>query len=470
MLRTSIITIFIFLLLGGCGTSPAPTDTPVSPTATAIPTQTLIPTPTLLPTPTLIPTPLPDTLFVDPSVSLGPISPLVYGSNYGPWLVVSFDMLPAAYESGVTILRFPAGAWGDHNDVKPYHIDQFMDFAAKTGATALISVRLLGGTPEQAAELVRYTNIERKYNVQYWNIGNEPTLYNGELKSKGETYDTDRFNQEWRTFAEAMKKVDPTIKLVGPEINQFSHNTAPGTTTNFGEWDETWMIEFLKANGDLVDVVSFHRYPFPSSNRSGPPTIDELRKNALEWDKIISYARELIHEYAGRDLPIAVTEFNSAYDKAVGGEATPDSHFNAIWMADVLGRMVRNGVFMANQWALTAKGGSGGLGLVGQSEVFPSYYTYQMYKQFGNELIYSSSDDPDISIYAARREDGDLTFMVINLALEEKTKSIQIGEQTQVQAETWLFDLTHQAENVGTMELSESITLPPQSITLYIIQ
>ena len=26
------------------------------------------------------------------------------------------------------------------------------------------------------------------------------------------------FNQEWRTFAEAMKKVDKNIKLVGPEI------------------------------------------------------------------------------------------------------------------------------------------------------------------------------------------------------------------------------------------------------------
>jgi hypothetical protein len=145
---------------------------------------------------------------VDPSLSLGPISPLIYGSNYGPWLTVSFPMLQAAYDSRLTILRFPAGAWGDHNEVRTYQIDQFMDFANKVGATALFSVRLLDGTPEQAAEMVRYTNIERKYNVQYWNIGNEPTLYDAELKNRGETYDVDRFNQEWRAFAEAMKKVD----------------------------------------------------------------------------------------------------------------------------------------------------------------------------------------------------------------------------------------------------------------------
>lgn len=462
MHRVSAITLMIFLL-SACVPS-APTPVPVSPTPSVVPTATLPPGPTP------IPTPVPDTLFVDPSLSLGAISPLIYGSNYGPWLSVSFPMLQAAYDSGVTILRFPAGAWGDHNEVKPYHIDQFMDFANKVGATALFSVRLLDGTPEQAAELVRYTNIVRKYNVQYWNIGNEPTLYEAELKNRGETYDVNRFNQEWRLFAQAMKEVDPTIKLVGPEINQFSYGTEPGATTNFGERDETWMVEFLKANGDLVDVVSFHRYPYPSSSISGAPSLDELRLNAREWDKIITHARELIQEHTGRDLPIAVTEFNSAYDQSVGGETTPDSHFNAIWMADVLGRMIKNGVFMANQWALTAKGGFGGLGLISQDDVFPSYYTYQMYKQFGNELVYSSSDDPDLSIYAARRADGALTLLVINLSQENKTKALRIGAQPSLQAETWLFDATHKAESTGALDLSEPLTFPPQSMTLCVIQ
>jgi alpha-L-arabinofuranosidase len=449
------------LLLSACA--------PLAPISASV-APTIFPTSTSLPTPTQIPTPIPDTLFVDPSISLGPISPLVYGSNYGPWLVVFFEMLPAAYDSGVTILRFPAGSWGDHNDVKSYQIDQFMDFAKKVGADALFSARLLDGTPEQAADMVRYTNIEKKYGVRYWNIGNEPTLYDGELKNRGETYDVKRFNEEWRTFAEAMKKVDPTIKLVGPEINQFSYDPTPGATTNFGERDETWMIEFLKANGDLVDVVSFHRYPFPRTRISGAPSIDELRRNAQEWDKIIVHARELIHEYTGRDLPIAITEFNSAYDKSFGGETTPDSHFNAIWMADVLGRMIKNGVFMTNQWYLTAQPGYGGLGLVGQSDVFPSYYTYQMYKEFGQELVYSSSDDPYLSIYAARRPDGSLTLIVINLSSEQKIKPLWIGDQAPIQAEVWLFDPTHRAENIGTIEISDRITVPPQSVSLYIIQ
>jgi len=458
MKRLFVLLLFI---LSACAPS-APTAAPV--------VATVLPTPTTVPTPTPFPTPLPDTLFVDPSVSQGPISPLIFGSNYGPWLTVPFYNLQQAYDSGIKILRFPAGAWGDHNDVTHLQIDQFMDFANKMGATAIFHVRLLNGTPEQAAEMVRYTNVERKYNIQYWSIGNEPTLFDAEVKTKGQSYDSERFNQEWRTFAEAMRKVNPTIKLVGPEIHQFSFDPAPGATTNFTQREEDWLIQFLKANGDLVDVVSFHRYPFPKSRVSGPPTLDELRQNSREWDKILLHAQELIRQYAGRDLPIAVTEFNSAYDKSVGGDATPDSHYNAIWMADVLGRMIKNHVFMANEWALTAKGGFGGLGLVGSVDMYPAYYAYLLYKNFGNELVFSASDDPDLSVYAAKREDGAITVMVINLSLEEKTKSLQIGDQTQIQAETWLFDPEHKAENLGIMELSGQVMIPAQSITLYIVQ
>jgi glycosyl hydrolase family 39 (putative alpha-L-iduronidase) len=465
MLRILTVVILISLFLAGCRAALTPNATQIAPVA-----PTIIPTSTTFPTPTVAPTPVPGTLFVDPSISLGPISPLIYGSNYGPWLTVPFYMLPQAYDSGIKILRFPGGEWGDHNNATPLQIDQFMDFANKVGATAIFSVRLLGGTPEQAAEMVRYTNLEKKYNVQYWSIGNEPTLFDAELKTRGESYDIKRFNKEWRSFAESMKKADPTIKLVGAEINQFSFDATPGTTTNFEPRDEEWFTEFLKTNADLVDIVSFHRYPFPGSRASGPPSIEELHRNVYEWDKVIMHARELIHEYTGRDLPIAVTEFNSSYDKSVGGEATPDSHYNAIWMADVIGRMIKNGVFMANEFALTAKGGLGGRGLIGPLDVYPAYYAYQLYKKFGNELVYSSSDDPDLSIYAAQREDGAITVMVINLSLEEKTKAIRIGNQAQVQAEAWLFDPEHKAENIGEIELSNGVTVPPQSITLYIVR
>jgi alpha-L-arabinofuranosidase len=338
-------------------------------------------------------------------------------------------------------------------------------------ATATINVRLKGGTPEQAAEMVRYVNIDRRYNVIYWGIGNEPTLYNSELS---DGYDVDIFNKEWRAIAQAMKKVDPTIKLVGPELHQFSYamtgTTNYGVTTAQDRNGKYWMEEFLKANGDLVDIISIHRYPFPVSNTAGSPTVEELQKNAQEWDSIIIHLRDVIQKNTGRDLPIAVTEFNSAYNKSVGADTSPDSHYNAIWLGDVLGRMINNGVFMANHWMLTSKGGDGGWGLIGQSDVYPSYYTYQMYKMFGNELVESLSNQANLTIYAAQREDGTLTIMVINLTLEAQIKAVRIADQVSVKGEAWLFDPTHKAESIGPVNLDGDYKFPPQSITLFIIK
>ena len=152
-------TFFLIFIsfLSACAPAAPSADPILTPSEDPVASSTTSPVALPLSTATVIPTPIPEILYVDPAQSLGPISPLIYGSNYGPWLLVSVDMLPAAYDSGVTILRFPAGSWGDHNDVKSYQIDQFMTFAQNLGATAIFHVRLLDGTPEQAAEMVRYT-------------------------------------------------------------------------------------------------------------------------------------------------------------------------------------------------------------------------------------------------------------------------------------------------------------------------
>jgi hypothetical protein len=429
---------------------------------TALPKATATITP--LPSPTIIPTPVPDTLYIDPNVSLGQVSPYIYGSNYGPFAAVSVGMLEQTYDSGLTVLRFPGGAWGDRNDLKHYHIDSFMGFIKKMGATATISVRLRESSPEKAAELVRYVNLEKKYNIRYWSIGNEPSLYTGELQR---TYDTEEFNKNWREMALAMKAVDPSILLMGPELHgSYSANEAGNPKDSQGK---DWMVEFLRANGDLVDIVTFHRYPYPVNQKNA--TIAELRENSREWDQLIPFLRNLIQKETGRDLPIGVTELNSHWNPAVGGEATPDSHYNAIWLGSVLSRSIRNGVFMINHWTLTSKGGQGAWGLIGNNELRPSYFVYQMFKQLGSEQVYSSSPDPDVVIVSAKREEGALTVMLTNLKNEAVTIPLIIEGQTLSQANYYLFDGQHNAEDMGELKFSNgTITLPEQSMTLLVFE
>ncbi len=455
------------LLLGVSCAAPlaVPPSAPQSPlptTAVALPSVAA----TLAPSATQLPSPTPSGLFVDPAQDLGPISPLSFGTNIGPWTGVPLDMQEEVTAAGLTFLRFPGGSWGDQNDLQPYHLDPFIALCRKLGAEPAISVRLLGGSAEYAAAMVRYMNISKQYNVRYWSIGNEPSLY---ATGKAPDYDTVRYNREWRAIATAMKAVDPTIRLIGPDIHQFTGDAERDPRDTAGR---SWMAEFLRANGDLVDIVSIHRYPFPAQPTDPLPTIAQLRANSQEWDRIIPALRTLIRETTGRDLPVAVTEVNSNWTSAVGGEATPDAFYNAIWWGDVLGRLIRQRVDIVAHFAIHGPQGEG-WGMVENYAVRPIYYVYRMYGQFGTELIAASTADPALSIVAARRDDGAVTVMLVNLGPEDREQTLTFANFVPApSAEIWRLDRTYAAEQVASVpaEPMMVLRLPAESLTLLVVQ
>lgn len=401
-------------------------------------------------------------LVVDQRRRLGPVSPLVYGTNYGPWMNISPDLLLRLKTAGIAFLRFPGGNWGDENDLQPSQIDQFIRVARQLGAAPSISVRLRGGTPEAAASLVAYTNITRGYNVRYWSIGNEPSLY--------PEYDTAQFNAEWRLYASAMKAVDPRILLIGPEIHQYAGVKDVDPHDKAGR---DWLREFLVANGDLVDIVSIHRYPFPNSSVNSAAKVDVLRSNSQEWNHIIPSLRAAIQETTGRALPIAITEVNSHWTDVTEGEATPDSHFNAIWWSDVLGRLITQKVDIVAYFALQTDTVNGGWGIVAGDHVRPVYYVYQLFDHFGREVVYAASEDKEVSIYASVRNDGALTIIVVNLGNEKKEKTMHLSSSiVPKQVEIWRLDAQHTAEKVDEITFSDfnTVTLPAHSVTLYVLQ
>lgn len=416
---------------------------------------------TPLPTCTPIPTPRPGGLYVDVAATRGPISQLTLGTNSGPWMAVPYELIPHFEDSGLTLLRYPGGNWGDSHNLLAPHIDSLRWQVEQIQAEPLVHVRLRNGSPESAAEVVRLC-AQRGLNVRFWSIGNEPNLY----ASAGEEYDTVRFNREWREFALAMRAADPTIRLVGPDTNQFTGDPAVDPRDAAGR---DWLREFLRANGDLVDVVAIHRYPFPGRVGAGPPSVDELLADAERWDEIIRNLRAIVRETTGRDLPVAVTEFNSSWASTAGGETTPDSFYNALWLAEVLSRLIREGTEIAAHFALHSGSGSGGLGLLANYEVRPSYYVYQMYKQLGGERLYASSAVPHLSILAAQREDGALTLLVVNLNREPTRQRLTLDHfAPEGKAEVLLFDEHHPAVPVAAVAVTGSFEyeFPAASVTL----
>ncbi len=470
--RCRILLLSILVLTAGCsaaGVATEPVASPALPSAvgsqpteggsSAAPTATPSPPPAIAATPTIARA----GLYVDPAKKLGQASRLSLGSNIGPWTGIPFEMQDEIADAGLTFMRFPGGEWGDDNNLVDYQIDEFIALCRKNNWEPGISVRLLGSTPEQAAAVLRYTNITKGYGVRYWSIGNEPSLF---ATRKKIDYDTERYNEEWRAFAVAMRTVDPFILLVGPYIHQF--DASGGVEDAAGR---PWMQEFLKANGDAVDIVSFHRYPFPLQPSDPKPEPEQLRTNSAEWDKIIPTLRALIRETTARDLPVAVTEVNSNWTGASGRDTTPDSRLGAIWWADVLGRLIRERVEIVAHFAVHGPDRQG-WGLVEKYKVRPAYHVFQMYRRFGSEVVYASSDGPLVSIFAALRPDGSLTLMLINRAPEPRSRPLSlVNFMPGPGVETWQFDGENPPVKLSATSTAppDSATLPPESMTLLVL-
>lgn len=396
-------------------------------------------------------------LRVDVTERLGPISPFVYGVNHGPWAPLSVETTPLAAALDVNFLRFPGGRWGDQFNLKPMDIDIYMFVAEQLNAEPSITVRMEGGTPEQAAELVLYTNIEKDYGVRYWAIGNEPDLF--------EDYTPERASAEWRAIALAMEAVDPTIQLMGPEVSQYPPTVAGDTYTNVRR---EWVRTFLEMNGDMVDVVTIHRYPFPTDNVSAT-SVDQLMANPPEWDVMIPDLRALIRETTGRNIPIGIMEINSHWSDSISGPATNDSFANAIWWADVLGRLIRQRVEMVTYFNLRTTNGPASYGLVGRMDYRPTGHVYRLYQKFGTELVQSASDSDFVSITAALTEDGAVTLMIVNRNATDTPVTIDVGASAGGVAEAWRLDPAHNAESIEAQTFSAltDLTLPAYSVTLY---
>lgn len=441
---------------------------------------------------------VPAAIVIDAAAPGQPISPFVYGANFGPLNVVPVDLIEEAQQSGIRMLRFPGGRIGDQSDLQPAQIDGFITLVRGLGAEPLIHVRLEGGTPEAAAELVRYTNLEQGYGVRYWSIGNEPDLYNAD--DQGD-YTPERQSQDWRRIAEAMRAVDASIEFVGPDISQFTGMAAmraaglevpasadAGLDSPYLARVESFMTQFLRDNSDMLSVVSVHRYPFPTGTGQEQAThIEALYADAERWTGIAARLHAVVEAETGRDLPIAITEVNSHWSAGIGGQATPDSYANAVWWADVLRQLIDQQTFMVDYFNLQTSDRAGGHGLLARYEVRPTYLTYQLYQQLGDQLLPSASWHNEAGtggIVARRSGDGALTVLIVNRSFEEQTQQLSFTGST-LETTATLRQLTRAPEGREQGIITDSsltlthdeagqtaqlsMILPPESVSLIVL-
>jgi Glycoside hydrolase family 44 len=300
----------------------------------------------------------------------------------------------------MSLLRFPGGEWGEAHTPSIEQTDAFLALANRVHAAAFIQVRLRGGTPQQAADLVRYTNVRSASKggtspnapftpVHLWAIGNEPDL-------RGPNYTVANYVSDFIAFANAMLAVDPTIKIYGPELSQFNGVESGPLDSQGVPWLDGFLrgiAEYEQQSGKhILGGISVHRYPFAT----GIASAALLFASANEWQYNLPPLRDEIHRLLKDDLPIAITELNAT---AFGG-TTVDPYFTALWWADTVGVLLEERVETVDFFS--ARGLEQPYPLLTlQGNPTPMYRVLELYREMLPNVIPIGTETGQIHVYAA---------------------------------------------------------------------
>ena len=197
-------------------------------------------------------------------------------------------------------------SWKNETEPSDFGTDEFVEFCHRTGAEPSITVNVegRGATPTEAAEWVEYCNgstttkygrmRERNghrapYNVKYWEVGNE--IWGSWVRGHS---DAETYARNLNRYAEAMRRVDPTIKLIA-----------------VGDNDMRWNRTVLERAGNHIDYLAIHHYYNTQSEVGDDPY--NLMARPLYFERFYKEVSELIRETVpGRQIKLAINEWGLA--------------------------------------------------------------------------------------------------------------------------------------------------------------
>ncbi|MCX6924356.1 MAG: hypothetical protein NT154_14250 [Verrucomicrobia bacterium] len=152
--------------------------------------------------------------------------------------------------------RRPFRAWGGLQPTGP-GLEEIVQFCEAVGAEPLICVRFSGRKPSDAAQELEYFNGPTDSPIGAWRARNgHPEPYRIKFWQIGNERGGQEYEQQLPAFCQAMKAVDPNIKL-------FSSYPSPALLKDAGQWldyvsphhyshDLVWMEENLRAVGRMI--------------------------------------------------------------------------------------------------------------------------------------------------------------------------------------------------------------------------
>jgi alpha-N-arabinofuranosidase len=265
------------------------------------------------------------------------------------------DVLEEIQKLNVPIIRYPGGnfvsgyhwldgvgpkqdrprvldkAWNT-TDTNQFGTNEFLAWAKLVKTEPLLAVNLGTGTPEMAAALVEYCNVEKgtrwsdlrrkhgvadPHKVKSWCLGNE---MDGPWQI-GHMSATE-YGMKAADAGRQMRYVDPSLKLVA------CGSSGPGMPS-FLEWDR----EVLEQCYDYVDAISLHRY-FDNTSETGGDSSKFLALNlSMEYQiEEVAAVCDLVRgrKRSPKKLWLSFDEWNVWYrarsGKAMEGEKQEAPH------------------------------------------------------------------------------------------------------------------------------------------------
>lgn len=381
--------------------------------------------------------PMAGTIEVDAGRVLHPISRDLFGTNVEWRWNANFlwdeardapdpEMLRLTREMGVTLIRYPGGLYSDfyrwRQGIGPrsqrpevvhepgrddrsrilFGTDEALAFADSVGAELLITVNAGSGTPEEAADWVRYVNREG-LRVRYWEVGNELYIRDESPISKAVTIDPTTYTDRFLKFAAAMREADPRIQIgaIGGE-NQGRYNLV-----SYPDWNRI----LLQRAGSQIDFLAVHNAyaPVVHNDRQDARTVYRAMMAApILVERNLETLTRQIRQYVPQradQIAIAVTEWGPFFHVDFGSRYVDHAKTlgSALYSAAVLKEMIESPkTRIANFWLLNDVSVLGWIG--SRSSRFPpdpdwiptaKYYAFQIFSQhFGDRLVQSSATSP----------------------------------------------------------------------------
>lgn len=226
--------------------------------------------------------------------------------------------------------------------------DEWINFCRLIGAEPMICINAGDGTPEEAADWVKYCNdpvntkmgklrsgngSREPYNVKIWEVGNELC---GPWQI-GFT-DGDGYAERYKRFAEGMLDADPGIQLIANGLIRVLEKSKPIDRGG----DSGWNYKLMQLNGDLVRSISVHSLVGGYLHNPEDPV--EVWKDLVGYaENYPEYLHELVAEpmlQAGVEPKVAITELMDWPRHPKLGNVTSIS--GALWYSAMINVAIRS--------------------------------------------------------------------------------------------------------------------------------